>query len=118
MALSRDPWCVAIDVADVVDAIGLEHETGDVILSIIDATDWSDVHDHLTALQAKLNGYFAFVETDQLADAYPDSVGREVVIDVITKHPMHAQGEALLAQAAEVARALGVRVRTRCIPAE
>jgi hypothetical protein len=102
----------------VVDAVGLENDFGKVVLSIVDAWDWSDVRAHLLALQAKLNVYFGFVEVGELLEAYPLSSGRNVVIDVITKFPMHAKGAELLTIAVNACRDLEIEIRTRLVSLE
>ena len=66
---------------DVVGAIGVETTSGKVILTVADHLDWADEKGHLLALQKKLNGYLAFVESGELNEVYPDSRGREPVIE-------------------------------------
>jgi hypothetical protein len=39
----------------IVDWLSIEKDTGDVVLTLVDDLDWSDVHAHLLALQEKLN---------------------------------------------------------------
>jgi len=105
-----------LDDTKVVDYVGIEDATGKVILTIADAWDWEDVHAHLVALQAKLNAYIAFMEEGELVEAYPQAVGREVAIDVITKFPMHPKGAELLTFAANACRDLELEFRTRLAP--
>jgi hypothetical protein len=102
-----------LDDAGVVDFIGIENDSGKVILTIADAWDWSDPHEHLLALQAKLNAYFRFVEDGDLLESYPLSDGRVVAIDVVTKYPMHPKGAELLTIAANACRDLEIEIRTR-----
>jgi len=90
--------------------------TGKAILTILDSWEWSDPHSHLVALQAKLNAYFDFVEEGQLEPLYPAAVGRGVVIEVITRYPLHPDGTKLLAQAVEACSDLKIEIRTRHIP--
>ena len=51
---------MGLENVSVVDAIGTEPASDCVVLSIIDSWDWSDKHEHLLALQNKLNSYFGF----------------------------------------------------------
>ena len=109
---------MALDNTKVVDAIGIEKDTGKVILTIADAWDWEDVHGHLLALQAKLNVYFGFVEDGELLETYPLASGRQVAIDVVTKFPMHPKGAEFLGIAANACRDLEIEIRTRHVPGE
>lgn len=108
---------MALDKTDVVDAVGIETNTGCVILTIIDSWNWNgNREEHLLALQAKLNSYFSFIEDDQLIESYPAAAGRGQIIDVITRYPLPAAGMALLERARESVADLQVEIRYRCIP--
>ena len=61
---------------------------------------------HLRALQRKLDAYFAFIASGELLAAYPDAVGKEVVIDLIARLPIPKAGRELLEVASEVAEGL------------
>ncbi|WZP00674.1 DUF6572 domain-containing protein [Isosphaeraceae bacterium EP7] len=96
---------------NIVDAIGVEISTESVVLTIADSWDWIDVHAHLSALQAKLNFYFEFIESGQIWDVYPSAKGRQLVIDVVARFPMPTSGRKLLEIASEVASQLEVIIR-------
>ena len=66
---------MSIQQNDKVDAIGIELDSGCVILTISDHLDWKDERPHLIALQDKLNTYRRFVESAELFTVYPDAVG-------------------------------------------
>lgn len=106
---------MALEDSSKVDAVGLENETGKVVLTIADSWGWTDVRSHLLALQDKLNAYFNFVEEGQLESAYPAAAGKDIVIDVITRYPLHPEGAQLLALAAEACEDLRIEIRTRHI---
>lgn len=106
----------SLDNPNIVDAIGTEKTTGDIILTITDSWDWIDVRQHLLALQAKLNSYFNFIESGQIFREYPNAKGRKIVIDVITRFPMPEIGLGLLEKANEACTDLGVKVRNRHYP--
>ena len=76
---------VAVLDPDVVDAIGTDLGTGEVVLTIIDHLRWDDDH-HLGALRDKLNRHLAFIESGELIDAYPDAKGRSVRIEIVCQH--------------------------------
>lgn len=110
------PNISSLDNPNVVDAIGTEKTTGDIILTITDSWDWSDEQKHLLALQDKLNSYFDFVESGQVFEEYPNAKGRMIVIDVVTRFPMPETGLGLLEKANEACTDLGVTVRNTYYP--
>jgi len=96
---------MSIEQVGVVDAIGVDKETGQVFLTISDHLEWSD--EHLLLLQEKLNLYIGFVESGELLEVYPDSEGREVVINVICKYPPDVRGKDFLNRVAAVVEQVG-----------
>src|SRR5688572_15421835 len=95
---------MTVENSQVVDFVGTDIQTDEVVLSIVDASEWGD-RDHLLALQAKLNSYFAFIETGQLLEDYPKAAGKAVRIDVICRFEPDDAGLALLAEARALAGA-------------
>jgi len=75
---------MSIDQISVVDAIGIDNTTGNVVLTISDHLKWDKEHLHL--LQEKINTYLVFVESGELIDSYPDARGRKVTINVVFKY--------------------------------
>jgi hypothetical protein len=71
-----------------VDIFSIE-DSGRVALTLLDSTDPSEdaTGEHLFQLQAKLNAYLAFVDTGQMTEQFPQSIGRAVVIRVKLMHP-------------------------------
>jgi hypothetical protein len=108
---------VSIDQLDVVDAVGVESASGKLILSIADHLSWEEEEEHLLALKNKLNAYLAYIESGQLFEAYPDSRGRVVLIDVVAKFSPSAAAETFLRQAAVTLREAGYELRFRTLPA-
>jgi hypothetical protein len=74
---------MAIDEPDVVDSIGIDKVTACVVLSLIDADDWTDSAEHIEKLEKKLNAYIKFIESGEMLETYPKSKGRAVVIEII-----------------------------------
>jgi hypothetical protein len=94
---------MSLDNIEVIDAIGLETSTNTVVLSILDPMDWSNEHEHLNALQAKINSYFGFIETGQILEAYPDAREKALRIDVIARHSPLESALQLITKASEIA---------------
>ena len=54
---------MGLENPDIIDAVGTETGSGDVILTIFDGNEWDDELVHLRALQDKINSYFSFIES-------------------------------------------------------
>jgi hypothetical protein len=83
---------MAVDDSKVIDFVGVDKMTGEVVLTISDHLDWTDSTSHQYILQAKLNSYLAFVESGELLQQYSDAKGRLVAFNVIFKFRPDAQG--------------------------
>ncbi|CAN1596831.1 hypothetical protein LOY35_03585 [Pseudomonas sp. B21-028] len=97
---------MSIEQAGVIDAMGVDKETGKVFLTISDHLEWDD--EHLLLLQEKLNLYLGFIEGGELLEVYPDSKGREVVISVICKCSPNATGKEFLSRVGSIVKEAGV----------
>ena len=97
---------MSVDDRNVVDGIGVEKGSAVVVLTVSDHRTWND-HDHLVALQDKLNDYFGFIESGQLLESYTDAVGRKVRIDVVCKFLPDSNGQRLLLKARQVVETAG-----------
>lgn len=106
---------MGLEATNQVDAIGIDTETGKVVLNILDSLDWNDPYEHLIALQAKLNAYFDFVEEGQMQETYPASRDRDILIRIITKHPLHPLGSELIEIAENAIRDLNIEIRADMI---
>ena len=104
---------MSLDKPNLIDAAGIENETGFAVLTIADSWDWADERNHLLALQTKLNAYFAFIETGQLLEHYPEARGRQVLIDVVVRFPVPAVAREFLKKASATSAELGVLIRCR-----
>lgn len=105
---------MSVEQTNVVDAIGVDNATGDVVLTITDHLEWSGGdNEHLLLLQEKLNTYLSFVESGELLEAYPNAIGRAVFIDVVYKHPLNQQAKGFYIQAAQIVEGAGMKLRYR-----
>ena len=98
---------MSIDQTGVVDAIGVDDSTGQVVLTISDHLEWDN--NHLMLLQEKLNTYLSFVENDELLSSYPDAKDREVLINVICKYPPDQNAEDFLSQVNGIVEGAGMK---------
>jgi hypothetical protein len=110
----RDLW-MSLDNCSVVDAVGIDADTRNLILTIVDSWDWADERAHLAAPQEKINGYFSFIESGQIYDVYPDAMGRNLVLDIVARYSIPELGLEFLNKAAVAATAIGLAITHRCV---
>jgi hypothetical protein len=77
---------MAIDNPNVVDAMGIDKETGRVVLSVSDHLEWTRSDEHFTLLEEKIEAYIRFVQSGQLLESYPKAQDRQVEIKIVFKH--------------------------------
>jgi hypothetical protein len=106
---------MSIEQVDTVDAIGIETSSGKLILTIADHLSWEQEQDHLLALQNKINTYLGFVESGELQAVYPDSVGREPVIEIVMKLPPSRGGVEFLRRVRPILESSGIGLRSRTL---
>jgi hypothetical protein len=105
---------MSVENVEVIDAIGVDRETGEVVLTITDHLDWStNENEHLMLLQEKINAYLEFILGGELVEAYEDAKGRRPRIDVIHKFPPSSMAVVFFSRVVEVAEASGVAFRYR-----
>jgi hypothetical protein len=103
---------MSVDQTNVVDFIGVDNETGNVVLTITDHLMWSEGdNEHLLLLQEKLNSYLSFVESGELLETYPNAEGRAVLIDVVCKYPLSQQAQDFCNKAAQIIEGAGMKLR-------
>ncbi len=102
---------MSVEQINVIDAIGVETESGKVVLTISDHLDWTDGETHLQILQEKINTYLGFVESGELVESYPDAEGRTVVIDIVSKFPLIKTGEDFFLKVSEIMAVSGFELR-------
>ncbi len=108
---------MSIEQADVIDAISVDPETGEVVLTISDHLDWQDVAGHVFLLQEKVNAYLAFIESGEMAEAYPQGDGRRPRIDVVVKMEVIPEAKPVLAEIQTTLRAAGIGFRATVLRA-
>ena len=102
---------MSVEQTDVVDILGIDRETGHVVLTISDHLDWSDSVGHQTILQKKLNTYLALVESGEILGQYPNAKNRLIAFTVVFQVPPDESGRAFVARAREVIESAGFTLR-------
>lgn len=103
---------MAIDQPDKIDAIGIDNESGNVVLTISDHLPWiGEAEEHRELLRDKLNAYLAFIESGQLIEVYPEAIGKTVAVCVAGKFDLSSIGTEFFANANQVMAGAGVSLR-------
>ena len=97
----------------IVDVIGVEKDSGKVVLTVSDHLEWD--HEHLALLQEKLNVYVAFIESGELTGTYPDAAERQPVIDVVCRYEPSGEAEELFSKVAYALKGAGIEFRYRVL---
>jgi hypothetical protein len=101
---------MAVDEANVIDLASV-NTTGEMVLTISDHLDWTNVIEHQTVLQNKLNAYLAFVESGEIFDRFPDAKGRQIVFNVVFKFKPDKESGQFLDRARKVIESAGFGLR-------
>ena len=91
---------MSINQTDKIDLIGTTPE-GKVILTISDHHSWDETW-HFQLLQDKINAYLQFIESGQIVEAYPNAVGRELVMEIAIKYQPTSEATSFLEKAKEI----------------
>jgi hypothetical protein len=105
---------MSVDQTNVVDSIGIDIATGDVVLTITDHLEWTGSdNEHLLLLQEKLNTYLSFVESGEIFETYPDAKGRAVLIDVVCRWALNQQAQGFYSQVTPIVEGAGMKLQHR-----
>ena len=101
---------MSLENTSVVDAVGVDRSSGNVVLTIADGLDWSAEALHLSLLQDKLNAYFGFIESGEILESCPAAQGKAISINVVCRFPLPPSAITLLTEASKVGAALDVKI--------
>jgi hypothetical protein len=105
---------MSVEQTNVIDAIGVDNQTGELVLTITDHLEWTESdNEHRLLLQEKLNTYLRFVESGEILQTYPDSKERAVAIDVVCKYALSESANNFYTQVAGIVGGAGIKLRHR-----
>ena len=102
---------MSLEATKIIDAIGIEKDTGIVVLTIADGWDWSEEQKHIAALTATVDSYLRFIESGEILDTFPQAAARSVAISWITKFSLPPRGVGVLNKIRDVVESTGVNFR-------
>ena len=86
------------DRTGVIDLIGEDKKTGDVVLVMNESQPWDGTDEQLLAVQERFNAYVSFLLDGEMAEAHPELVGRPTRIELRCAHMPDARAVELLGQ--------------------
>jgi hypothetical protein len=104
---------MSIIESDKIDAMGKSKESKELLFLITDHLDWENEHDHLIALQNKINSYLEFIESKQYVDTYPQDVFEGYVIEIHFQHGMSENCFKFLEVVANQVEELNIKIRVK-----
>ncbi len=69
---------MSLEQSNIIDALGVEENSGRVVLVIRNDAPWDGSATQLYLLQEKLNAYVSFALDGEMAGAYPDFASRPI----------------------------------------
>ncbi|KAA0253980.1 hypothetical protein FBQ97_16210 [Acidobacteria bacterium ACD] len=106
---------MSVEQLDVVDAVGVDVLSGEVILTVSDHLGWEAEEEHIALLREKLNLYLRFVESGELVESYPAAAGRRVVVDVVGREQPSSAGRVFLENASRTVTDANITLRFRVL---
>ena len=105
---------MSIEQTEIIDFVSIENGSGNVLLTISDHLDWDQAESaHLVLLQSKLNAYLQFIESGELQKEFSESIGRNVVINLVSKFPLSDKAAIFLKKAEGAVLNAGFRLQSK-----
>ena len=96
---------------DIIDGIGIEKETNTLVLLAVDPFDWKvQEHEHLKAIQQKMNTYVYYIEKKKYSEKYPDRDFDGFRIELVFKYQYTDAGERFLASGKKQLKNRGIEL--------
>ena len=114
---------MSIRKTNVVDWLGLEKGTNDLLLTVVDDEDWANEREHLELLQEKLNSYLAFIESGEVYERFASEVDRTVStespvkVSILAKYPVPPRAHDFLKHAQDMFETAGFALAHKVLPA-
>ena len=85
---------MSVENKKVIDFISEKDDS--VILTISDHLEWDEDNEHIFLLQEKIKAYLGAIESGQLNEKYPASIGKKITISVVLKYEPNEIGVSFL----------------------
>lgn len=103
---------MAVDQTDVIDMIGVDKKTNDIIMTISDHISWENAEYHLGLLEDKINLYLTYIECDDFKNQFSYSGKEKIIINIVGKFSFPNEAKAYLGQINKLLKKINVRVES------
>jgi hypothetical protein len=107
---------MGLDNPTIIDAMGFDVTSGDVILTILDSWDWDDEATHIQALKEKLKAYLGFIESGEILDIRPEAAAKELVIEIVGRFQLTDTAKRFLESVSPIAAEVETTIRFKHFP--
>jgi hypothetical protein len=101
---------MTVENIEVIDALGISKEDGEVVLTISDHLPWDSPSEHFGILERKIGRYLDFIQSGQLLDSVPDAENRKVRISIFCKYQPNGHAHNFLIAAERQLADIGVKL--------
>jgi hypothetical protein len=74
------------DRASIIDVIGADTKTGEVVLVMNEPNEWNGSDEQLLTLQERFNAYVSFLLDGEMAETHPELAGKPARIELRCAH--------------------------------
>src|SRR5471030_694893 len=101
---------MTVENFEVIDALGISKESGEVELTISDLLPWDSPPEHFEILESKIGRYLDFIQSGQLLESVPDTANRKVRISIFFQYQPNEHAHNFLISAERQLADLGVNL--------
>jgi len=99
----------------VLDAFAHDKRRDALVLAMYETRPWTGEEAHILQLQEKLNAYASFILDGELAESFPQFVGKPIEIQLRTRHQPDPLTLGFLSQAKDQLSLQQITIETICI---
>lgn len=107
---------MTVENFELIDALGISKESGEVVLTISDHLPWGSPSEHFEILEGKIGRYLDFIQSGQLIESVPDAENRQVRISIFCKYQPNDHAHNFLIAAERQLAGVGVKLSFGEIP--
>ncbi|MBK8545095.1 MAG: hypothetical protein IPL62_17070 [Caulobacteraceae bacterium] len=107
---------MTVENATTIDMIGIDPQSGQVVMGISDHLDWTHEEQHLALLEAKINTCLAAFQNGQIVEIVPEAKGRKPKVELILQFEPPPNVKAILSALEKKMDAAGYSFAFRPLP--
>jgi hypothetical protein len=107
---------MTIENESVVDGLGLDPDTDEVVMLISDHLDWTDEARHFRCIEKKIGADLRFLQSGDISRSVPTAADKRICIEVVQQFDPTPGAREFLKLAADQLAESGVRLSCRLLP--